>query len=212
MSGLSTPPPPGQPVGSGLPTDPPTGPPVFPGAYGAGADLPAEPAEAREDRRRRAVLDGLGDLSVVVAWCVVAGLLAAVVWWQVTPLAEFTRTATNGEMGEQALAREVAADGWFFVVCAVFGLITGIALVWWRRRDPLLMVLLVAAGGILATWVMVTVGLALGPADPGTVLPDAALGAKVPLQLEVQATGLYATWSVAALIGAIGVIWGTERR
>jgi apolipoprotein N-acyltransferase len=150
------------------------------------------------------------DTAVVIGWFLVAGVAAALVWWKLTPLAEYTRTATNGEMGEEQLARQVSADGWFFVIAAVAGLASGIALLFLRRRDPLAMVILVTVGGLLATWVMLRVGLWLGPPDPSKVLPDAAVGAKVPLQLKPQAAGVHFVWPIAALLGAVGVIWGSD--
>jgi hypothetical protein len=152
------------------------------------------------------------DAATVLAWFVVVGLIGALVWWQVTPLAEFTRTVDNAQMGEEELGRQVSADGWFFVVAAVGGLISGTALLAWRRRDPLAMVVLVVLGGLLASWLMVRVGLWLGPADPKTVLPDAAVGDKVPLQLKPTAEGVRLVWPITALLGAIAVIWGAEDR
>jgi hypothetical protein len=156
------------------------------------------------------LLPGLRDAGIVAAWFVVAGILGAVVWWQLTPLAEFTRTVDNGVMDEQQLAKQVATDGWFVVISAIGGLVSGIALLSWRRRDPVLMVVLLALGGGLATWVMLQAGLALGPPDPSGVLPHAKTGAKIPIRLDPTATGIYVTWSVTALLGAIGVIWGTD--
>ena len=150
------------------------------------------------------------DTAVVLAWFVAVGLIGAVLWWQLTPLAEFTRTADNGSMGEEDLGRQVAADGWYFVIAAVGGLLGGIALLALRRRDPVAMVVLVAAGGVLAGWLMLRIGLWLGPPDPQTVLPGASVGDKVPLQLEPQAPGVQFVWPIAALVGAIGVIWGID--
>ena len=51
------------------------------------------------------------------------------------------------------------------MIAAVGGLLSGVLLLIWRWRDPLLMVVLVALGGGLASWLMVHVGLALGPED-----------------------------------------------
>lgn len=173
---------------------------------------PAEPAapERRGEWVERWLLPSLGDLAVVVGWFVVAGLLGALIWWKITPLAEFTRTVDNGVMDEQQLAKQVSTDAWFVVVAAVGGLLSGVALLCWRKRDPLLMVVLVALGGGLATWVMLKTGLALGPPNPDTVLPHAKTGAKIPMQLDPTATGIYVVWSVTALLGAVGVIWGTD--
>jgi hypothetical protein len=154
---------------------------------------------------------GLNDLSVTVAWFAVAAVIGAFVWWQITPLASFTRTATAGEMDESQLVRQVSADGWFFVVAAVGGLVSGIGLSWWRRRDLLLMVVLVALGGFLATWVMLTAGQAFGPPNTDRALANAAVGAQVPMQLGIQTHGLWFVWTISALVGAIGVIWGTDQ-
>ena len=150
------------------------------------------------------------DLAVVLVWFVALGALAALVWWQVTPLAHYTRTATNAEMGEEQLGQQVAADGWYLVIGAVCGLLSGVALLSLRWRDPLLMVAAVTVGSLLGAWVMLRVGLWLGPADPKSVLPHAAVGAKVPLQLKPGASGVVYVWPITALLGAIGVIWGTE--
>lgn len=207
MSGLTPGSDAAPPPGSGVPPGPPLS--VWPPP---GLTAPVQPPAPPTDLFRDRVLPSLTDLSVVVAWYAVAATIAALVWWQVTPLAEFTRTATGGGMDELQLTREVATDGWFFVVAAVGGLLSGIGLTWWRGRDPVLMVVLVAAGGVLATFLMVVIGELLGPADPDKVLATVAVGTKVPVQLKIQSHGLYATWTISALVGAIGVIWGTERR
>lgn len=150
------------------------------------------------------------DAAVVLAWFVALALIGAVIWWQVTPLAEYTRTTTNAQMGEEQLGRQVNADGWFFTIAAIGGLLSGIALLALRRRDPLAMVVLVALGGLLASWLMLRLGIWLGPADPKDVLTGVAVGDKVPLQLKTSAHGLFFVWPVAALIGAVGVIWGLD--
>jgi hypothetical protein len=146
----------------------------------------------------------------VLVWFLVLAVLAAVVWWQLTPLAEYTRTADNAQMDEQELGRQVAADGWYVVVAAVGGLLSGVMLLSLRRRDPVATVLLVVLGSLLCGWVMLRIGLWLGPADPKSVLPHAAVGSKVPLQLKPKVTGVLYVWPIMALMGAIGVIWGTD--
>ena len=152
------------------------------------------------------------DAAVVVGWFVVLGVLAAVLWWQLTPLAEYTRTSTSAEMGEEQLARQVSADGWYSTIAAVGGLLSGIGLLSLRRRDPLVMVAFVAIGGLVCAWVMLRVGLWLGPADPNSVLRHTPVGGKVPMQLQPKASGVVYIWPITALLGAIGVIWGTEDR
>ena len=154
----------------------------------------------------------LRDAGIVAGWFVVLGIVGALVWWQVTPLAEYTRTATNAEMGEEQLAVQVSADGWYFVIAAVGGLVSGVVLLAWRRRDPVAMVLLVTLGALLAAWVMLEVGLWLGPDDPRSALRHVAVGAKVPLQLKPHAHGVVTVWPIATLLGALGVIWVFDDR
>lgn len=152
------------------------------------------------------------DAGVVLGWFVALGVVAAVLWWQLTPLAEYTRTTTSAEMGEEQLGRQVSADGWYVTIAAVAGLLSGVALLSLRRRDPVAMVVLVTLGAFLSAWVMLRVGLWLGPPDPGAALRDARVGAKIPMRLEPHASGVIYVWPIAALLGAIGVIWGTEGR
>lgn len=146
------------------------------------------------------------EVAVVAGWFAVLGVAGAVVWELVTPLAAYTRTAENGTMGEEELARQFGATGWFLVIGAVGGFVSGVALLLLRRRSPVLTVLLVAVGGALATFVMVRVGLVLGPPDPNAVLGTVAVGDKVPLQLQVEGAGVYFVWSIAALAGAVAAL------
>jgi hypothetical protein len=152
----------------------------------------------------------MADALVVVGWFVLIGVLGALLWWQLTPLAEYTRTASTAQMGEEQLGRQVSADGWYFVIAAAGGLLSGIVLLSWRHRDPVALVVLVTVGALLAGWLVLRIGLWLGPADPREALPHVAEGAKVPLQLRVHASGLVLVWPITALLGAIGVIWGSD--
>jgi hypothetical protein len=174
--------------------------------------IPAAAAQTTESRPSVLRHPLVRDVAVVLAWFVVAALLGALLWWQITPLAEYTRTATNAEMGEDQLGRQVSADGWFFVIGGVGGLLSGVALSLLRRRDPVATVVLVTLGGLLATWLMLRVGLWLGPANPKDVLTHVPVGHKVPLQLETSADGVLFTWPLGALLGAIAVLWGSDER
>lgn len=187
---------------------------------GLSADLPPPvtawepPTASPQEDPGAAVRDGLTSLWLVLAWFGVAAVIAAVLWWQVTPLAAYTRTADNASMDEEQLAKQFSTDGWFIVIGAVAGLASGLMLLLLRRRNPILMVLLVAAGGVFATFVMLQVGLLLGPSDPGTVLrtDPPPVGGKVPLQLKPEAHAVWFVWSVAALAGGILGLWITEAR
>jgi hypothetical protein len=170
---------------------------------------PAGPAEARPAPLLR-LLPVLADLWIVAVWFLVVGVVGALIWWQVTPLAAYTRTKDNGTMDEAQLAKQISTDGWFFVVALVGGLLSGFVLLSWRRRGPILMVLAVCAGGFLAFYVMRQVGLWVGPADPTHVLRTISVGQKAPLRLKPQSHGLLFIWPLASMAGAVVGLIGAE--
>lgn len=136
------------------------------------------------------------------------GVLGAVLWWLLAEPAYFTVSdqGTLG-MGEVQLARRFSADGWFVVVAAVLGVLSGGVLTWWRARDHLLTAGLVLVGAVLASMVMSFVGGVLGPPDPGVVAATVAPGQLVPTELELTADVGYLVWPISALAGALMVLW-----
>ena len=98
---------------------------------------PADSEDARAAELRDVLTARLVDLGIALAWFAVLAVVGGLVWWQVTPLAAYTRTATNAVMDEEQLGIQVNADGWFFVIAAVAGLLSGVVLLSWRRRDPI---------------------------------------------------------------------------
>ncbi|MFL6155750.1 MAG: hypothetical protein ACJ72D_06665 [Marmoricola sp.] len=188
-----------------------TPPELTPPAPGIPPAAPVGPTDDdRHRRRQETVTSVFRDLVFVAAWFAVVAVVAAIVWSHVTPLPEFTRTADNGTMGEEELVKQFGTSGWFFVIAAVGGLVSGIALLLIRRRNPVAMVILVCAGGFLATYVMLRLGLALGPENPNTSLAGAKVGAKVAVQLKPDVSGVYYVWSIAALLGSVVALWGRE--
>jgi hypothetical protein len=156
----------------------------------------------------------VGDLaisaSIVFAWFAVAAVLGALIWDKVTTLPAFTRVATTGSMDEEQLSHQFSISGWFLVIAVVGGLVSGIVLVLLRRKNPIAVVLVVAVGSALATWVMLQVGLALGPDNPNAALATATFGQKVPVQLKPDVNAVYYAWTIAALFGSIFSLWILE--
>jgi len=151
------------------------------------------------------------DAIIVLVWFAAAGVLGAVVWWQVTTLPKVTKAGDSGTLAPEELVKQVQIDGWFFVIGAVGGLLSGVTLLLWRRRDPLAMVVLVALGAGLASWLMIHVGLVLGPDAVRGALRGLPEGAKVPTQLKLHATGVAWIWPVAAVLGALVELWILQR-
>lgn len=160
------------------------------------------------ERLRRFFLD----LAIVLGVFAVLGTIGAVLWHQLVDLPHFTRTAAGGSMDQIQLAGMVGIDGWFFTLALVLGLLGGAVLLLLRPREPVEMAVLVALGGALASWLMLQVGLHLGPGDPGAALRAAAAGADVPVRLKPQATGVELAWPIGAVLGALVILLTTSPR
>ena len=157
-----------------------------------------------------AAVAALRDALVVLVWFVVAAVVAAVVWWQVTPLPVYTRTRQGTVMDQVQLGGQVAIDGWYFLLAVGLGLISGVGLTAWRRRDAVVTVVLVTAGAAGAAWLAIGIGRWLGPPDPQTLLDHLRVGQHAAVQLELTSHGEWLVWPMAALLGALGVLWGTS--
>jgi membrane associated rhomboid family serine protease len=150
---------------------------------------------------------GALDALVVAVWFTVAGIVGALVWWQVVTLPKVMKVGNAAARAPEELVKQVGIDGWFFVIAAVGGLLSGVLLLIWRWRDPLLMVGLAALGAGLASWLMIHVGLALGPGEEIAALRGMKDGAEVPMQLKLAAPGMAWIWSIFAVLGAIIYVW-----
>ena len=166
-----------------------------------------EASEASPHTTRPPLVATALDAAIVLVWFAAAGVLGAVVWWQVTTLPKVTKAGDSATLAPEELVKQVQSDGWFFVVAAVGGLLSGVALLLWRRRDPILMVVLVALGGGLASWLMIHVGLVLGPGPVLEALRGLPEGAHVSTQLKLYAPGIAWIWPVAAVLGALMELW-----
>src|SRR3954464_10628563 len=149
----------------------------------AESDLPAP----RGPGRSAGLLPALLDIAVVVAWFAAAGLIGAWVWAQVTSLPQVVKEGNNATVASEELVKQVAMDGWVFLIAMVGGVVSGIALMVWRHRDPLLSVVLVTLGGALAARLLVTAGKAFGPDEPIAALRTLPDGAHVSEQLRLHA-------------------------
>ena len=153
----------------------------------------------------------LGDAAVVLGCFAVAGLVAGLLWPQLVSPVEVIRTEAGLATAEVALSERFDNDAWFMVLAVAFGLPLGAVLTAWRRTDEVVTVVTVVVGAALASWMAGTVGQSVGPDDPAVVLAEAAVGATAQGMVSVAAQGAYAVWPMAALAGALVVLWGTGR-
>jgi hypothetical protein len=171
-------------------------------ATGASGPAPATPPPPRTP-----VVAGLLDALIVAAWFVGAGLVGAWVWVQVVKPPEVTRTGGSATVPSEELVKQVGIDSWFAVIAVAGGLLSGVLLMWWRRRDPLLSVVLVTLGAGLASWLMIHVGKALGPDNEIAALRKLSDGSHVSEQLRLHAPGVAWVWPIAAAFGALIYLW-----
>jgi hypothetical protein len=149
----------------------------------------------------------LGALAVVLAFGLV-GAAAGVSWhalWDPAPKAVVFRHdpyfMPDGEF---------RSTGMYVAIAAPVGLLLGLVLTWWCRRDPLTMVLSVLAGSVVAGAVMIGVGLLLSPADPQVAARQAADMAMVPGMLRVQPGAAWFVFPCATMLGALTVLLTTS--
>lgn len=173
----------------------------------AEATVPDATPAPRETESRSRLVQPLFDVLVVAVWFAVAGLIGGWVWAQVVSLPQVSKEGNAATIPSQELAKQVGMDGWFVLIALAAGLVSGIALLVWRHRDPVLTVVLVALGGGLASWLMVTAGEAFGPGDPIAALRKLPDGAHVSQQLRLHAHGVAWIWPIAAAFGALLYLW-----
>ncbi|MCW2781882.1 MAG: hypothetical protein JWR35_2331 [Marmoricola sp.] len=168
----------------------------------------------------------LVDAGIVLGTFALLGVIGAFIWHQVTPLATYTATKDNALMDQLQLAKQVSTDGWFFMIALGGGLLAGAGLMWWRGRDPVVTVVLIALGSALAAFLMVRVGLDLGPGDLKAAFAKAAVGEKVPIRLaphggdvRLNLLGVHLSapivsfmWPIGAVLGTLGVLFLTPPR
>ncbi len=165
-----------------------------------------ERARPRLAARLRPTRADLRTALILVVVLAVVGLLAGLVWSQVAPRLGFTVVrGSTGLVGVQTDPESealIAADGWFAIIGAVVGLLTGL-LVWTRRpaRGPVLMVSLAVASlvGALVAW---RFGLWLGRHPTQAQVHDALrhAGATLHARLTLRAKGALFLQPFAAVL------------
>lgn len=172
-----------------------------------GAHPGADPTRDTVARAHPAARDAL----VIVGCYVLLGVVGGILWWLLVEPAVFTKVSDGGSMGEVELGRRFNGDGWYAVIAAVAGVLSGVVITRWRSRDFVLTTILLVVGGCVAAAVMAVTGNLLGPGDTDAALAAANEGAQVPIQLEVTAKAGYLVWPIAALVGSLFVLWSPPR-
>lgn len=154
----------------------------------------------------------LVDVAVILGLFLLAGVLAGILWPHLVDPVLVQRNKAGISTGEVALSNRFSNDGWYSVLGGVGGLLLGAVAVAWRGTHEVVTLLVVTAGAMLAALVSAWLGHRLGPEDPNLALADAAVGATAPDVVRVTANVVYLTWPIAAVVGALLVLWGSRSR
>ncbi|MFT4010852.1 MAG: hypothetical protein QM655_12520 [Nocardioidaceae bacterium] len=184
--------------------------------------LPDEPGSIRDvpeisTGRRRASTAGTAivrDLGWTAASFLLAGIAGGVLWVVLVTPTQVTRFPDSVcEGSSPCIAADTIQmttifpiDGWYALIAGVLGLAAGLGLTLVRRRDPVLMVVLVTLGAVLAAYVMAWVGGILGPGDPIQALAKAAVGTVADDRLHITAWVVRLVWPLSAAAGALMVL------
>ncbi len=165
----------------------------------AGPETPVDPPVDRDAVTR--------DVVVVLGAFLLAGVAVGLVWPQLVEPVTVTRTESGLTTGEVALAHRFGQDAWFSLLGGGAALLLGIVLTLRCRAHETVTLVVVVLGALLAAWISSAVGTALGPETAEVVLADAAVGATARDQVRVTADSAYLTWPLAAVLGAVVVLW-----
>ena len=164
-------------------------------------------ARAEEPSASRAEMVRLGVATLAIF--AILGCLAGLLWAAWADPALYLVTNDNAVMGELEAGRQFGTDVVYSAIAVVAGLLAGSVLGWRYARAGWLLPVVVAIASIGAAVLAWRLGMALGPPDPRTALPEAAVGAFVPERLDVHARGLLLLWPIAALTGLISSVAAT---
>ena len=172
------------------------------------------PDELSGSWRRSAARPAWLEFLLVVALLAVAGVVGAFIWewiWS-APVGVVVdhQWMAEDEVGLQA---QFDSTAWYVVVASAAGLLAGMLAALFLDRWPLLTLAAVVVGSVLGTFLMLRIGLALGPADPASLALDAVDGTRLSGELSVSKHSPWIALPAGALVGlALVFIALTPRR
>lgn len=150
----------------------------------------------------------LRQVAMILVAALVLAVIGAVLWSQLVDLPRVMRTRSGADLPELQLSRIVNIDGWYTLLAIVGGLALGL---WATARsglDEVARVLVLTGAAALAGWVMLQLGLLLGPPAPGPLVGHLRVGQSVAYQLRPHSGAVPFVWPGAALVGCLAVLVG----
>jgi hypothetical protein len=156
--------------------------------------------------RQRAIIG----FTVALAASAALGLIGGLAWGEIAPRAGLQEVAAGTAQVVNAETRAfIGADGWFCVIAAVAGLLTGVVGYWAgiARRQAATGVAVTAgllAGAVAGGYVMLWLGQRIGLSGYHHQLADAAVGTVFSASLTLGAKSALAFWPL--LTGIVIVV------
>lgn len=133
---------------------------------------------------------------LVAAVLVIAGMAAfgaalSLVWWQLAPTATLLTDPRGALFTDEQPEQFIASDSRFGLIASIAGIVAGVT-VWFLRRwrGPVLLVAL-ALGALLGSWLMRELGEELGQVMGRDALAGVGLGEHIDIAIvDLHATGL----------------------
>lgn len=161
---------------------------------------------------RRGVLRVVRQVVLILVAFAITGAVAGLVW-------EWLWTAPTGTVAkhqwfqdETGLRQDFSGTGLYVLVAVVAGLLVGVLVTVAFDRAELVTLGCVVVGSLLAGWVMLKVGLALGPDDPQRLAMTVKDGTSLPGVLMVSGRSPFVAFSTGSLVGLAIVFLGLARR
>lgn len=109
---------------------------------------------------------------------------------------------------ETGLRDQFAGTGWYVAIAVVAGLVLGLLAAVVADRSEVATLAAVVVGAALAGWLMLRVGVHLGPPDPDTLARTSPDGTRLPGDLRVSSWPPRLAFPLGALV-AVTVTWFT---
>ncbi|MDP9444803.1 MAG: hypothetical protein M3P83_10860 [Actinomycetota bacterium] len=184
-----------------------TSPPASPGHQPPVATSPEAPTSSRAGEPAVTWTQVVVTLLTALVVFGLAGVLGAVMWARTTTTPTFV--VRDGGIGLDAVGFTAAfnAEAGFLLIASALATVVGVVVATLFRRHGVVTVLAVVVGSGWGCWGMYAVGTALGPAPVAEQAATAAPGARLAGPLEVAASGVFFSWPIGALTGALVVLW-----
>ncbi|MDQ4054596.1 MAG: hypothetical protein M3237_18125 [Actinomycetota bacterium] len=152
---------------------------------------------------------------VILALFAGVGWLAGRVWWELwspAPKGVVFQKQWIPQPYAEGQGADFAGTGWYVVVAVVAGLVLGLVAGLLLDRNEIVTLVAVAAGSVLAAWLMLKVGVGYSAPDPEVLAKTAKEGTELPGRLELAGKSPMLAFPIGAMAGLAIALFGITKR